>query len=99
MNQRRGVTILSKWLMVGRRVEGDQASNIIEHLIEGHFILVGERSGHWVRLYLDPTNGFYWEHSYPHSGMHGGGPAALRQLSQKEVQDLYGRLPTDPFEL
>lgn len=90
--------IVGKWLKVSGKVRGDQACRIIAHLVENHLILVGEREGAWTKLYLDPMTGRYWEHTYPQSYMHGAGPPALTSISKERVQELYGRVPTDPMD-
>jgi hypothetical protein len=64
----------------------------IQQLIWNRFVHVDQREGGWTLLYHDPSDGTYWEYTYPHSEMHGGGPPVLTRLSVEEVRTLY-RLP------
>jgi hypothetical protein len=83
--------IIGGWLLKDGRMEGDQATHIIDHLIADHLIEVDGREGGWTKLYLDPSAGTYWELTYPRSEMHGGGPRILTQLSADAVRSQYGR--------
>ena len=49
----------------------------------------------WSMLYRDPQDGRFWEHTYPHSEMHGGGPAKRAVLSEEAAQQKYS-LPSAP---
>ena len=60
-----------------------------EWLISNRFIRVDQRGDGWTRLYQDPADGAYWELSYPHPEMDGGGPPMLTRLSVEQVQSLY----------
>lgn len=45
----------------------------------------------WETLYRDPANGCFWEVTYPHAEMHGGGP---RQLSQITASNAAAKYPS-----
>jgi hypothetical protein len=72
-----------KWIVDGRSCE------LIQRLIGRRFIHVDQREDGWTKLYQDPVDDAYWELSYPHSEMHGGGPPALTKLSTGQVRTLY----------
>lgn len=61
----------------------------IDHLISNELIEVTTGDGGWSTLYRDPVDGRYWELSYPHSEMHGGGPRSLTHLSDEAVKNKY----------
>jgi hypothetical protein len=44
----------------------------------------------WDTLYLDPRDGRLWEHTYPKSHMHGGGPARLTIIAAQDALAKYG---------
>ena len=43
-------------------------------------------------LFVDEADGRYWELTYLHSGMHGGGPKRLSTLSREEAVLRYPRV-------
>jgi hypothetical protein len=47
-------------------------------------------SGAWETLYRDPSDGRYWERTYPSGELHGGGPPALRCMTADEARRKYG---------
>ena len=47
-------------------------------------------AGGWEQLFLDPRDGRYWELTFPHGSLHGGGPRRLAHLSIDEVEAKYG---------
>jgi hypothetical protein len=59
------------------RAEGDAA--IIDDLLEDKLERVGV--GNWRFLYWERDGGHFWELTYPHGEMHGGGPRRLRRLA------------------
>jgi hypothetical protein len=75
--------IVGRWEEKDGQVVANQECRIIQHLIAEHLIKIGQRDGGWTNLYFDPTNGIFWEGTYPMSHMHGGGPPLLRQQSGK----------------
>jgi hypothetical protein len=77
------IDLIGSWIKDGGRVIGDSVELRIGHLISRHLqkIAVCLESGGWEVLYRDPRDGRYWELTYPHSEMHGGGPKRLANLS------------------
>ena len=72
-----------KWTVDGNNCQ------LIQHLIGSHLIHVDQRGDGWTKLYQDPRDGAYWELTYPHGDMHGGGPPTLSRRSIEEVRALY----------
>jgi Immunity protein 27 len=52
----------------------------------------GHDSSGWNTLYRDPRTNEFWEVTYPHGEMHGGGPRKLSQMSLEEVRAKYPAL-------
>lgn len=75
----------------GSHVEGDAVSLRISHLTSHVLTQVAfsRDAGAWETLFRDPNDGRYWERFYPNSEMHGGGPPALRALSEDEARRKY----------
>jgi hypothetical protein len=48
-----------------------------------------EETGGWETLFLDPTDGRYWERTYPQGEQHGGGPAALLLIRVADARKKY----------
>jgi hypothetical protein len=74
--------LIGKWVKQGARVVADpvelRINQLIAHRLEK--LAVSSESGGWEILYRDPDDGRYWELTYPHSEMHGGGPKRLTNL-------------------
>ena len=62
-------------------------------MVDEHLVQLDQREGGWTILYQDPSDGRFWELTYPESQMHGGGPPTLTELATEEVEGLYGRGP------
>ena len=82
--------IVATWVVVQGRVEGDAATLRIDRLIADYFVRLGRADGGWSTLYRDPTDGRFWEHSYPQSEMHGGGPPRLQVMPPAAAAAKYG---------
>ncbi len=59
----------------------DAATSRIEGLLRSHLAFVAASSDGWSRLFRDPNDGRLWEHTYPQSEMHGGGPPRLQVIT------------------
>jgi hypothetical protein len=83
-------------LILGNAVERDgqmlwdQNAQRIFDLIEDYLRKIAVSVSGWETLYLDEMDGRYWEYCHPQSEIHGGGPPALRQLSDEEIRAVYG---------
>ena len=90
MAEQRAVTLgteetdlVGKWVLDGGRMIGDPVEERISQLV-GHElqkIAISPVSGAWETLYRDALDGRYWELTYPHGEIHGGGPKRLTNLS------------------
>lgn len=83
--------LVGKLEMVNARVRGDATCERIHRLTTTHLqeVAISKESGGWDTLFKDPDDGRYWERTYPHSEMHGGGPPRLALLSMEEAQSNY----------
>jgi Immunity protein 27 len=80
--------LLGKWEVVGGNVIADTTSQRIRVLTTRYLEKVA--GGGWETLYRDPDDGRYWELTYPHGEMHGGGPPRLTYLSHEQAKAKYG---------
>lgn len=83
------VEIVGKWIVVDGSVVGDDACIRVQTLTQDYLEKIGKDWSGWETLYLDPNDGRYWERTYPHGEMHGGGPPALIKLSEAEARIKY----------
>jgi hypothetical protein len=83
-------TITGDWLFDKGKMTGDNACHRIEWLIKSCLEYIATDKSGWERLYLDPNDGRLWEHTYPHSEMHGGGPPQLNIISREDAAAKYG---------
>src|ERR1700723_3459159 len=51
---------------------------------------IAESTSGWEALYRDPSDGRYWERTYPQSETHGGGPPQLSTITLDEAERKYG---------
>jgi len=77
--------IRGNWEMVNGRMIEDGVCRRIRSLIEVSLQQVAVSKDGWEKLFLDPSDGRYWELSYPESKMHGGGPPTLRLASVETI--------------
>lgn len=71
----------------------DPTSDRINNLISEYLREIAQRDGGWTVLYKDPSDGRYWELTYPESAYHGGGPPRLTNLTPEQVRERYGHIP------
>ena len=50
---------------------------------------IAQSADGWDTLYRDPADGRYWEHTYPQSELHGGGPPRLACVALDAVRSKY----------
>jgi hypothetical protein len=82
------IVLTGNWLVEGGRVVADDVCRRIEWLVESQLERLGTDSG-WDTLYRDPRDGRLWEHIYPQSYMHGGGPPQLKVISAESAAAKY----------
>ena len=80
------------WAMIDGVLRADDVAERIDWLLQNVLSHVASDESGWVHLYVDPTSGRYWELSYPHGEMHGGGPPSLRLVGRSEARETYGPL-------
>jgi hypothetical protein len=68
----------------------DQTAQRIFELTKSYLRKIAVSASGWETLYLDEMDGRYWEYFHPQAEMHGGGPPALRLLSDEQTQAIYG---------
>lgn len=86
-------SLIGQWLADGPHVVADATCRRIEALVASHLIELSRSSDGWSTLFQDPVDGRLWEHTYPHSEWHGGGPPSLRCITLAEARASYGLVP------
>lgn len=71
--------LVGAWVSEGARVIRDPVDQRIDAVV-ARLEEVARSSDGWDTLYRDPSDGRYWELTYPQSGMHGGGPKRLANV-------------------
>jgi len=84
--------LIGEWIRVDDQIDGDYTCKRIQFLTEEYLKELGKDWSGWETLFRDPTDGRYWERTYPHSDWHGGGPPALFNLSEEEAREKYTKL-------
>ncbi len=75
------------WVSSAGKIVADEAVLRIDKLVGSHLVLIG--GGGWTKLFRDPNDGRLWEHTYPHSDWHGGGPPKLEVISPETARERY----------
>jgi hypothetical protein len=83
--------LVGAWIVINGRMEGDTTCKRIDWLLQHHLrkIATDPKSGGWTTLFQDPNDGRFWERTFPHGEMQGGGPHRLALLSTDEVRIRY----------
>ena len=81
--------IIGSWELIENKVKKDENCDRIEHLISQYFIKKAVTKDGWESLYQDPLDLRFWEHTYPNSAWHGGGPPALINISEEKAKKKY----------
>lgn len=81
--------LVGKWVLVSNKMVADETCQRIEELIDGYLMKLATDESGWDTLYQDPSDGRYWELTYPQSEMHGGGPPALTSVSEDYARQKY----------
>jgi hypothetical protein len=85
--------IEGRWSFDGKRVIADSACAQIDSLLRT-LLPVGSTDGGWTQLYRD-ADGVFWELTYPHSELHGGGPPRLESYALDELRLKYPGMNLD----
>lgn len=83
------IEIAGTWLMVSGRLAEDDVCRRIDSLIKSELQHVATTKDGWEKLYRDPHDGRFWELTYPHGAMQGGGPPALIFTSPAKASEKY----------
>lgn len=88
--------------LLGGRAEDRRASTEANDVDERIFWLVtkrlmpqGRSPDGWSSLFVDPRDGRFWELTFPHGSLFGGGPRRLTLLSPQVAEEKYGRKVAD----
>lgn len=81
--------LVGRWFVRENEVVADEVCQRINYLVSTRLRRVAVREGGWTVLYEDPADKSYWELTYPHSEMHGGGPPKLAKLSIDDARRAY----------
>ena len=76
--------IKGQWVLVGAKMQADDACKRIEWLLENRLKELGSNE-QWESLHLDLSDNRYWLRTYPESHMHGGGPPLLQCIAKSEA--------------
>lgn len=89
------ITVLTgRWITADGKVTGDAVCEQIRKLTKSYLVRIDATNDGWHTLYRDPADGALWEHSYPQSHMHGGGPPQLSRLSADEAKQKFDYPPS-----
>ena len=83
------VELVGQWIPEGKGVEADETAKRIEGLVREWLEPVADSSDGWDRLFKDPSDGRFWERTYPRNHMHGGGPPELKVVSAEAARGKY----------
>ena len=81
--------LTGNWILKDGTLIEDEVSMRIKFLIANKLTEISTDSTGWRKLYKDPNDNRYWELSYPHSDLQGGGPPLLKNLSENEARSIY----------
>jgi immunity protein 27 of polymorphic toxin system len=71
------------------RMVGDGVERSIREAVQNRLTKIAARDGGWTILYRDPTDGSYFELTFPQGEMQGGGPARLSRIEVEQVRRHY----------
>ncbi len=74
--------------MLGKPFPGE-VTRRIDYLTENVLKEIAVNHNEWTRLYLDESDGRYWELFYPEYNEHDVGPPSLRNIPEAEVKEKY----------
>ncbi|MFC5862729.1 Imm27 family immunity protein [Acidicapsa dinghuensis] len=82
-------SIVGTWILQEGKIVSDTACKRIESLVQSELVFVARGKSGWEVLYVDVNDGRYWEQTFPHSEMHGGGPPMLQVIELKDAAHKY----------
>lgn len=83
--------LVGQWIFDGQQSRADETCERIKQLTETSLqrVAISKEWGAWEVLFRDPSDGRLWERTYPQGEMHGGGPPALKCISEQEAHERY----------
>ena len=83
--------LVGGWAFDGGRIVADAVENRIHYLITHSLekIAVCPETGGWETLYRDPSDGRYWERTFPQGELQGGGPMRLINIPAVDAAAKY----------
>jgi hypothetical protein len=81
--------LVGSWVLNNGKMIADDVCQRIRTLIQVDLTLIAKDWSGWETLYRDNNDGRYWEHTYPHGEMQGGGPPALFVVSAEVAAKKY----------
>ena len=81
--------LVGKWELQGGRITGDAAEKRISWLVMNSLKRIAFTQGGYEILYQDPTDGRYWELTFPTPRGHGTGPQKLSLLTRRAALEKY----------
>ena len=81
--------LVGKWIHISGSVDGDAICKRIQQLTQFHLKPLGISDAGWSKLFVDPSDGRYWELTYPQGEWHGGGPPTLTHISEDYAKSKY----------
>ena len=83
--------LTGSWIHKNSTVQEDDVCKRIEWLVNTDLkkIASSPQWGDWETLFQDPSDGRYWERTYPHGDLQGGGPSQLQVMSTDEARAKY----------
>jgi hypothetical protein len=82
--------LVAEWNGTTEGTFSDRVDERIFWLVSRRLVLEGTADGGWSQLYRDPRDGRFWELSFPHGSLHGGGPRRLSVVSDATAATKYG---------
>lgn len=83
--------LAGSWVLVNNEMHGDATCERIEWLVANELKKIASSTqwGDWETLFQDPSDGRYWERTYPQGNLQGGGPPQLQVISPEEAKAKY----------
>jgi hypothetical protein len=81
--------LIGKWEIVDGQVQADATYERIEWLTTNCLEKIAASDGGWDALFRDPSDGRFWERTYPKGEIQGGGPSRLSVLSPEKAHAKY----------
>ena len=82
--------LIGSWILKNGAMIEDEVGLRNRSLIESGLQRIATSKDGWEVLYKDVSDGRYWELTYPHGDMQGGGPIALILADRSMLAEKYG---------